>query len=155
MSTWHGDWANRQEPVYNTSGAVVGCVAQDGPNWVAASQDGRQVSTWSTRRQAEQEVLRVARAMQVQQHHPAATRMAPLAAQQPEVVSLEQMAGAFVAGAALLGALGAFLGGQEQPATANDQAEELRKQNEELRRQNELLRQALNGMGPQGLARRK
>jgi len=130
MSTWHGDWANRQEPVYNTEGAVVGCVAADGPSWVAASQDGRQVSTWSTRRQAEQEVQRVSRAMQVQQ------------------VSLEQMAGA-----ALLGALGAFLGGQEQSAKA-DQAEELRKQNDLLRRQNDLLRQALN-MVPPGLVRRK
>jgi len=130
MSTWHGDWANRQEPVYNAAGAVVGCVAADGHSWVAASQDGRQVSIWSTRRQAEQEVLRLARAMQVQQ------------------VSLEQMAGA-----ALLGALEAFLAGQEQSAKA-DQAEELRKQNEELRRQNDRLRQALN-MVPQRLVRRK
>ncbi len=153
MSTWHGDWANRQEPVYNTSGAVVGCVAQDGPNWVAASWDGKLVTRWSTRRQAEMEVLRVAKYTEAQ-HHPSRRLAAPVVAQQPDV-SLEQMAGAFVAGAALLGAMGAFFGVQEQPAKASDQAEDLRRQNEELRRQNDLLRQALNGMGPQGLARRK
>ena len=42
MSAWHGDWANRQEPVYNRRGEVVGCVAADGANWVAVSLDGRQ-----------------------------------------------------------------------------------------------------------------
>lgn len=154
MSTWHGDWANRQEPVYNAAGAVVGVVAENGPNWMAADVDGRWSSTWATRRQAEQEVRRVARAMQVQQHHPAAARPAPMAAQQADV-SLEQMTGAVLAGAALLGGLAALLGGQEQPARASDQADELRRQNDELRRQNELLRQALNQVGPKGLARRK
>jgi hypothetical protein len=149
MSTWHGDWANRQEPVYNAAGAVVGVVAENGPHWVAASQDGRQVTTWSTRRQAEQEVLRVARAKQVQQHHP----LAPSAALGADV-GLDQVAQTLAAGAALLGVLGAFMGGQEQPR-GFDQADELRKQNEELRRQNDMLRQALGQAGPKGIVRRK
>jgi hypothetical protein len=151
MSIWHGDWANRQEPVYGRDGEVVGCVAANGPHWVATDLDGRQVTTWSTRRQAEQEVLRVARANQVQQHHPARHQLAPRSAPQADV-SLDQVAGAMAAGAALLGALGAFIGGQQgQPG----QADELRRQNDELRQQNELLRQALNQVGPKGLARRK
>lgn len=155
MSGYYGDWANRQEPVYDTQGQMAGVVAPNGPNWVAASLDGRQVSSWSTRRQAELEVLRVARALQVQQHHPAAPRRAAQAPQQPDV-SLEQVAGAFVAGATFLGALGAFFGSQEQQsAKANDQADELRRQNDELRRQNDLLRQALSGMGPQGITKRR
>ncbi len=150
MSAWHGDWANRQEPVYNSRGEVVGCVAADGGQWQAVSLDGRQQVACGTRRQAEQTVLGWARGLTAVPRRPVAPSGPPEA-----TVSLEQITGAMVAGAALVGALGAFFGGQETQGRANDQAEELRRQNEALRAQNELLKAALGRLGPAPLAKRK
>lgn len=149
MSTWHGDPANRQQEVYNSRGQVVGGIAFDGGNWLAVSLDGRRQETCRTRREAEQTVLGWDRGIASMQRRPAAP-----SAPQAATVSLEQVTGALVAGAALMGAIGAFLGQQEQPR-GNDQADELRRQNEALREQNELLKAALGRLGPAPLARRK
>lgn len=178
MSTWHGDWANRQEPVYGRDGEVVGAVVYDHQRgtYRGVGANGQSLCEYGTRMEAERWVRGSAGRQQSpvryqqqaparhQQQGPMTYQQAPGGYQQPDV-SLEQVTGALIAGATFLGALGAVLGmdaqAEARTQAQNNQAEELRRQNELLRQQNEMLAKAIDRMGsqaPQGtsaITRRK
>lgn len=142
------DWGLSQEPVYGQDGTVVGAVVYDEWRgcWRGISLDGnRQTVDQPSRPAAE----RVVRSWMPRGGMPANQ----VATQQPDL-GLDQVVGAVLGGAALLGGLAALLGADQPSARGDGQVDELRRQNDELRRQNDLLRQALGGLGPQNITRR-
>lgn len=156
MSKWHGDWGRAQELVYGRDGGFVGTVVWD--PWQQcwrASGERSEVGTYPTRGAAEQALRQLAgQRRQGTLNGPVA---APSGAQGGDV-TLDQVAGALAAGAALVGGLVKLFGMGEEPQPApvrpDPAAEELRQQNEMLRQQNEMLKEALGRLGPKDLARR-
>jgi hypothetical protein len=142
------EWCAQQEPVYSHGGALVGYVVPSvGGTWSATDVAGHHAANGCrSRAEAIARVQGWAREL--------ATSRGSLGAAPASTVSPEQVTGMLMAGAALVGALGALMGSSGDQVASPQASDDLRQQNELLRQQNELLRQALLGKQPQALKRR-
>lgn len=138
------DLGRQQEPVYGKDGQVIGAVVFNRFKqcWEACT-DGPMVGPFRSRAEADNYVRRTV-SSPADQRSLQASRQAAQLPQAPQL-NPNDIIGAVVAGAALLGALSSFFGEQ---TSASSQQSELEKQNELLRQQNELLKQALAGQQP-------